>query len=111
MGHHQHHHNDHHHHHHHQHHHHHTITTIIRVTVKKCQQLTPRFATCMYVYPIYQPSHHHKSNCQKVSTAHPQICHLYVCMTYIPALTPSRTDAHKHTQTHKHTHKHTNTHK
>ena len=43
---------------------------------------------CMYVWPIYQNSHHHKSNCQKVSTAHPQICHLYVCMTHIPALTP-----------------------
>merc|ERR1711952_86971 len=92
--------------------------TIIRETVKKCHHLAPRFATCMYIRPIFQHSHHHKSNRQKVSTAHPQICHLYmydpytsthtiirvtakkrqqltprfatsVCMTHIPALTPS----------------------
>ena len=43
----------------------------------------------LYVWPIYQHSHHQKSNCQKASTAHPQICHLYVGMTHIPTLTPS----------------------
>merc|ERR1711940_285169 len=72
----------------------------------------------LYVWPICQHSHHHKRNRQKVSTAHPQICHLCmydpytsthttkretakkcqqltprfatsVCMTHIPALTPS----------------------
>merc|ERR1712163_79497 len=56
--------------------------TIIRVTVKKRQQLTPRFATCMYVRPIYQHSHHHKSNCQKASLACPQIWDLYVLPIY-----------------------------
>merc|ERR1711873_371844 len=32
--------------------------------------------------PIYQHSHHHKSNRQKASTAHPQICHLCMYDSY-----------------------------
>ena len=72
----------------------------------------------LYVWPIYQHSHHHKSNCQKAWPACTQICHLCVldpyssiqtiirvtakkrdqlaprfatsvCMTHIPTLTPS----------------------
>merc|ERR1711873_25695 len=47
--------------------------TIIRVTVKFRHQLAPRFGTPMYVGPIYQHSHHHKSNCQIPSPACTQI--------------------------------------
>ena len=43
----------------------------------------------LYVWPIYQHSHHHKSNCPKAWPACTQIWDPYVCMTHIPALTPS----------------------
>ena len=44
---------------------------------------------CMNVWPIYQHSHHHKSNCQKAWPSCTQIWDPYVCMTHITALTPS----------------------
>merc|ERR1711978_124469 len=65
--------------------------TIIRVTVKKRHQLAPRFGTPMYVRPIYQHSHHHKSNCQIPSPSCTQIWDPYVCMTHIPATTSTAT--------------------
>ena len=41
----------------------------------------------LYVWPLYQHSPDHKSNCQKVSPSfHPDLAP--VCMTHIPALTP-----------------------
>merc|ERR1711889_2689 len=56
--------------------------TIIRVTVKFRHHLAPRFGTPMYVRPIYQHSHHHKSNCQIPSPACTQIWDLCVLDPY-----------------------------
>merc|ERR1712004_862949 len=100
--------------------------TIIRVTAKKRHLLTPRFGTCMYdpytsthtiirvtakkrhspppdlpplhIGPIYQHSHHHKSNRQKASTAHPQICHLCMYDPYTSTHTIIRVTAKKRQQ-------------
>merc|ERR1711952_28612 len=65
--------------------------TIIRVTVKKRD---PQIWH-LYVIPIYQHSHHHKSNCQKASPVCTQIWHLSVCMTHIPALLPHKSNRKK----------------
>ena len=44
---------------------------IIRVTVKKCHPVFTQIWH-LYVWPIYQHSHHHKSNCQKASPTTPR---------------------------------------